>query len=317
MSIVMAMGRSKTLFSCAKPSSRDGCHESGRNPHRESRAASASWQAPVTPRDEFFAELILDAASAIGNVAVGFAVVSSRVCWALSSNVPVAERNLPMKWLPAVLITVVGLCGCKSSQTPFNTLAPFGASRVPPPSTSVGATGPYYNRTATPQTAAPAQSNATTAPATGPTSRQGTSTFNSSGSSGSWKLAPQTASTGSTAQPPVASSETSAVRPASYAAGADSTTAAAATASASGQLRLSGMPVNDATSGTAESEPAKFVPSGSAIEISQLPKPIAAPAPATAVPVAAGTVVASAQASDRAAPTAVESASTLQWKSRP
>lgn len=314
ISIAMAIGKSNILFLCAQPSSRDGCHESGRNPRREPCAASASWQAPVTPGDKFFVELILDAVSAVGNVAVGFAVVSSRACWALSSNVPVAERNLPMKWLPAVLITVVGLCGCKSSQTPFNTLAPFGASRVPPPSTSVGATGPYYNRTATPQTAAPAQSNPTTAPATGPTSRQGTSTSNSSDS---WKLAPQTASTGSSAQPPLASSETSAVRPASYAAGAVSTTAAAATASASGPLRLSGMPVNDATGSATGSEPAKFVPSGSAIEISQLPKPIETPAPATAVPVAAGTVVASAQASDQAAPSAAAPASTLQWKSRP
>lgn len=223
-----------------------------------------------------------------------------------------------MKWLPAVLITAASLCGCKSSQAPFNTLAPFGASRVPPPATSVGATGAYYNRTATPPATTPAPSRSSPAPAAGATGGQNTSTFNSSGSTESWKTAPKTAGADASAQTPAAASQTTAVVPASYAAGTDSANKAApATAAASGQLRLSGMPVNDATSSAAASEPAKFVPAGSAVEISQLPKPIATPAPVAAVPVAAGTVVASAQASDQAAPAAASSASTLQWKSRP
>jgi hypothetical protein len=227
-----------------------------------------------------------------------------------------------MKWLTAVVIAAVGLCGCKSSQTPFNTLAPFGASRVPPPSTTVGATGAYYNRTATPQTATPAPPNSAPAPATAPAAGSATgqkaSSFNPGSSSASWQVTPKTASASSAAQTPSASSPASAVSPASYTAGTNSTTkAASATTPASGQLRLSGMPVNDATNSATGSEPAKFVPSGSAVEISQLPKPIGTPAPATITPATSGTVVASAQASEQAAPAPSSAASTLQWKSRP
>ncbi|NLF68925.1 MAG: hypothetical protein GX575_07700 [Candidatus Anammoximicrobium sp.] len=215
-----------------------------------------------------------------------------------------------MKWLAAVLIAVVGLCGCKSSQTPFNTLAPFGASRVPPPSTTVGATGAYYNRTATPPAATPAQPNAASNPAAGAATGQKASSLNSSGASEAWQLSPKTAGTGTSSPSPVASSQASAVRPASYAAGT-------AAASASGSLRLSGMPVNDATSSPAGSEPARFVASGSAVEISELPKALATPAPVTANSTAGGVVVASAQASDQPAPAASPAASTLQWRSRP
>jgi hypothetical protein len=77
------------------------------------------------------------------------------------------------------------------------------------------------------------------------------------------------------------------------------------------------MPVNDASGSATGSEPAKFVPSGSAVEISQLPKPAGTPAPATGTPVTGGMVVASSQASDQAAAPASSAASTLQWKSRP
>lgn len=273
---------------------------------------------PSRHADEFFADLILDAISTVANVAIGFAVASSRIGWAPVSKVPLAERNLPMKWLAAVVIAAVGLCGCKSSQTPFNTLAPFGASRVPPPSTTVGATGAYYNRTATPQTATPAQPNSTPAPAAGSATGQKAPSFNPSSSSASWQVTPKTANASSAAQTSDASSPASGVSPASYTAGTNSTTQAASpTTAASGQLRLSGMPVNDATSGATGSEPAKFVPSGSAVEISQLPKPVGTPAPATVTPATGGTVVASAQASEQAAPAAPSAASTLQWKSRP
>lgn len=222
-----------------------------------------------------------------------------------------------MKWLAAVMIAAVGLCGCKSSHAPFNTLAPFGSSRVPPPSTAVGATGAYYNRTATPtqpgSTPAPAA-----APAAGSATGQKASTFNPSSSSASWQVTPKAAGASSPANTPAASSPPSAVSPASYVAATNPTAKAASPATAaSGQLRLSGMPVNDATSSATGNEPAKFVPSGSAVEISQLPKPIGTPAPATITPATSGTVVASAQASEQAAPAASPAASTLQWKSRP
>ena len=75
------------------------------------------------------------------------------------------------------------------------------------------------------------------------------------------------------------------------------------------------MPVNDASGAATGTEPAKFVPSGQTVELAQLPQTVAAPVSGT--PVASGTVVASAQASDQVTPAAASTQSTLQWKSRP
>ena len=221
-----------------------------------------------------------------------------------------------MKWLVACVITVVALAGCKSSQTPFNTLAPFGSARVPPPSTNhVTAPGNYYNGAAPPQTATPTVPGATPAPAAAQpgAAASGKMTSNTN-TDGVWQPSGKTASTAGTTNISPAPSAVSGVQPVSYQAGTNATKNASSSTLASGSaLRLSGMPVNDATTSGAAAEPARFVPAGSPIEIAQLPQ--AAPAPGTAP--TTGTVVASAQASDQPAPASASSQSTLQWKSRP
>jgi hypothetical protein len=258
-----------------------------------------------------FVKMILEAETPIGNVAPRrFAVLS---------YVRLAERNLPMKWLVACVITVVALAGCKSSQTPFNTLAPFGSARVPPPSTNhVNAPGNYYNGAAPPQTATPAVPGATPAPAAAQpaaaASGKMSSNTNPTGTNVAWQPSGKTASMAGTTNPSAAASLVTGVQPVSYQADANGTKNAASATPASGSaLRLSGMPVNDATASSAAAEPARFVPAGSPIEIAQLPQPPTAPG--TTPPT--GTVVASAQASDQPAPASASSQSTLQWKSRP
>jgi hypothetical protein len=265
----------------------------------------------VLKTHDFFVKMILEAKTPIGNVTPRrFAVLS---------YVRLAERNLPMKWLVACVITAVALAGCKSSQTPFNTLAPFGSARVPPPSTNhVNAPGNYYNGATPPQTATPAVPGATPAPAAAQpaaaASGKMTSNTNAAGTDGVWQPSGKTAGTAGTANASTAPTAVSGVQPVSYQAATDVTKNAASTPPASGSaLRLSGMPVNDATTGGAAAEPARFVPAGSPIEIAQLPPPSSAPGTAPAT----GTVVASAQASDQPAPAPGASQSTLQWKSRP
>lgn len=221
-----------------------------------------------------------------------------------------------MKWLVACVLTAVSLTGCKSSQTSFNTLAPFGSARVPPPSTNhFNASGNYYNRSAPPQTATPAVPGSTTAPAAaqpaGSTSGKMTSSTNANGA---WQPSGKTASTAGTLKTSAAVPDASGVQPASYQAGMNATKNASSPATPSGSsLRLGGMPVNDATRSDLAQEPARFVPAGSPIEIAQLPPA----APALGTTPTNGTVVASAQASDQPAPASPSSQSTLQWKSRP
>ena len=116
----------------------DRCQQKGSFPRGQRRGPSGRyWDGLGTENSCFFVKMILEAKTPIGNVAPRrFAVLS---------YVRLAERNLPMKWLVACVITTVALAGCKSSQTPFNTLAPFGSARVPPPSTNhVTAPGNYY-----------------------------------------------------------------------------------------------------------------------------------------------------------------------------
>ena len=112
-----------------------------------------------------------------------------------------------------------------------------------------------------------------------------------------WQPSGKTANAAGTTNTSAASPAASGVQPASYQAGTNATKSTSLPAPPSGSaLRLSGMPVNDATTSGAAAEPARFVPAGSPIEIAQLPP--ATPAPGTTP--TSGTVVASAQASDPA-----------------
>jgi hypothetical protein len=230
--------------------------------------------------------------------------------------VRLAERNLPMKWLIACVITI-GFIGCKGSQTSVNTLAPFGSSRVPPPSTNYfNASGPYYNRAAPPQTATPAMPGAVSAPAAaqapGATSGQIVPNASASSTGGAWLPPARMAVSGMTNAAAV-SPEASSVQAAAYQGAAEPLKHASSSAADVSSLRLAGMPVNDATNSSAGPEPARFVPTGAPIEIGQLPPA----APALAGVPASATVMASAQASDQPAQVSSPSQSTLNWKSRP
>jgi hypothetical protein len=265
----------------------------------------------VLESHRIFAEMILEAETPVGNVAPRrFAVLT---------YVRLAERNLPMKCLVACVITAVALTGCKSSQTSFNTLAPFGSARVPPPSTNaVNASGNYYNGAAPPQTATPVMPGAKTAPAAsqpgGATSGKMTSSTNANGTDGAWQPPAKTANAAGTTNTSAAPPAASGVQPASYQAGTNATKSTSLPAPPSGSsLRLSGMPVNDATASGAAPEPARFVPAGAPTEIAQLPPA----APALGAAPTSGTVVASAQASTQPAAASAPTQSTLEWKSRP
>jgi hypothetical protein len=211
-----------------------------------------------------------------------------------------------MKWLVTCLVIVCGLSGCRGSQTSFNTLAPFGSSRVPPPSTNhFNASSPYYNRNAAPQTATPTGPGSMPAASQsgGETSGQVMSNTSASNSAATW-VSPLRQAVAEGIRPALdASTQSSGIQAVSY----------QDIASSGSSLRLKGMRVNDATNSGAISEPARFVPAGATVEIAQLPP---APAGSTTAP-ASTTVVASAQASDQAVPVSAASQSTLNWKSRP
>ncbi len=216
-----------------------------------------------------------------------------------------------MKWLVISAITILGMAGCRGSQTSCNTLAPFGASRISPPSTShFGAAGGYYNRGAPVQTASPVAPGA--APAASPAGTIGAQALPPNASAdagGSWAPSAKAPGVDGALKPSLASLGSSAVQQASY------QTAPAAnpvsTSSLSGSsLRLAGMPVNDATTGGSGQEPARFVPVGTPIEIAQLP-------PATTTAAADAPVSASVPGSNAVNATAASSQTTLNWKSRP
>ena len=288
---------------------------------------------PTASSGRIFSEMILEPPPSIGNVAPRrFAVLTyvrladrqwehgtdtsqeRKLC--RFSAVParsqsqfftaLEERKLPMKRLVTCLVIVCGLSGCRGSQTSFNTLAPFGSSRVPPPSTNhFNASSPYYNRNATPQTATPAAPGSTP-PASqsgGGTSGQVLSNTSASNSAATWVSPVRQAITESIRPALDASSQSSGIQAVSY----------QDIASNESSLRLKGMRVNDATHSNAISEPARFVPAGATVEIAQLPAAPTGSAPAPANT----TVVASAQASDQAVPVSAASQSTLNWKSRP
>lgn len=218
-----------------------------------------------------------------------------------------------MKWLVPSLVIVLCLAGCHAPKPSFNILAPYGPSRVPPPSTSGQApSGTYYNRAAPSGTTTPLVPSTTRSPGTSQKTRTRTSTNSSQfASADSWKPL----RTKSTADPAPVFKGTAGqkaedqVLPVSYN-GAGKTEEA--TANGESTLRLNGMRITDATSGESLPEPARFVPPMGAIEISQLP-----PAPNSSS--ASGTVVSSAKASDRIKPKAGDASTnktTLTWRSR-
>jgi len=224
-----------------------------------------------------------------------------------------------MKWLVACLITIVGLIGCRGSQTSVNTLAPFGSSRVPPPSTNYfNASGPYYNGAAPAQTATPTTPGSTTVPAAskpaGATGGQVVPNASAGKADGAWLPPGRIAAAGNATKASPASLAGAGVQSVSYQGVTKAATQASSPAASNGStLRLGGMPINDATNGSAALEPARFVPAGAPIEIAQLPPA----APALAAASSGATVVASAQASDQPVPISASPQTTLNWKSRP
>lgn len=212
-----------------------------------------------------------------------------------------------MKWHAAVAVIVVCLAGCHAPTPSFDLLAPYGSSRVPPPSTgSHGTGGAYYNRTTPPATSVPGVNSGSANPAT---SRKMQCNVSGSGhllaSDDSWKPI----RTNATPDPaPVfrgATNDTAnRILPVSY----------SGTAKGGTVLPLNGMPVTDATGRASSSEPARFRAPGDAIDISKLRRATGSPGQD-----ATGTVVSSARSSDRIQSASGESSTsktTLKWGSR-
>lgn len=213
-----------------------------------------------------------------------------------------------MKWHATVAVIVVCLAGCHAPPPSFDLLAPYGSSRVPPPSTgSLGTGGAYYNRTAPPATSVPSVPNSSRAP-TGSQRMQTNASRPRAhlAADDSWKPIRTNATPDpAPAFPGVTGSAANRTLPVSY-----NGTATGGTA-----LRLNGMPVTDATRNASFSEPARFRPPGDAIEISQLPRATGSSGQQDAT----GTVVSSAKSSDRIQAVASESSTsktTLNWRSR-
>jgi len=217
-----------------------------------------------------------------------------------------------MKWLAASLVVLACSAGCHAPKPSFNVLAPYGSSRVPPPSTnSTARNTPYYSQpNGAPAGSAPA---GTTNPTGGQPAGSTLAPPNPSltSTADAWKSVAMRSASGENAA-------TGGVALASFNTPASS---GGQTTNSSGgtQLRLGGMPVNDASLVTSSATPpGMFVPDAGSNPIGGLP------APPTAVP--AGTVVATAQASEQqqqqTTPRTASSSSgtdgkpTLQWKTR-
>lgn len=182
--------------------------------------------------------------------------------------------------LAAIVLTSAG---CHLPMPKFQPFAGAGSPRVPPPATdSYGKPDTYYNSTpsAGAQSATPAAATTQTTLADGgwrtpthaigsgvmtPSSTTPNSTTSSMGAISRDRLGPppasQPAQPGSIYTAPNAQQATFIESPTTH----NSTT--------SSTLMLNGMKVNDATR---TAEPARFIPTGGAIEISQLPRPTAA-----------------------------------------
>ena len=212
-----------------------------------------------------------------------------------------------MKWHAAVAVIVVCLAGCHAPTPSFDLLAPYGSSRVPPPSTgSHGTDGAYYNRAAPPATSVPGVTSGSTNPAT---SRKMQCSVSGRGnllaSDDSWKPIRANAAPDPAPVFRGATNDTaSRILPVSY----------NGTAKGGTVLPLNGMPVTDATGRASSSEPARFRAPGDAIDISKLPRTTGSPGQD-----AIGTVVSAAKSSDRIQPASNESSiskTTLKWRSR-
>jgi hypothetical protein len=218
-----------------------------------------------------------------------------------------------MKWYAAFLLPACSLAGCHAPTPSFNVLAPYGPSRVAPPSTNAQrAGGAYYNQPAPAVGAAPGANNASPRTVSQPTLKRSETTSPYMSAEGAWK--PVGTGTAPAFQGTAATSSQNALQQVSYT-GPESTVAAEQSAGDSSleessqqtsgsTLRLGGMPINDATPLV---EPAKFrAPAGAA--------PI--PQPSTPGSTNGGIVVASAKSSDSAAPVEAAPKTTLQWTSR-
>jgi hypothetical protein len=247
--------------------------------------------------------------------------------WRGNGTGSLAERNLPMKWLTASLVTVLCLAGCHAPKPSFNVLAPYGPTRVPPPSTSGQApNSTYYNGTTPPTTNVPVVPRNSGMRNTSQKKWANTPSHNLNlASQDSWRPV----RTKSTADPapvfkeaasqadenqvlPVSYSGTGKTEEAKMAVAISSSSEMRTAADGQSVLRLNGMPVTDATTGKSLPEPARFVPPKDIIEISQLP-------PASNASSPDGTVVSSSKASDHIKSTAADTATsktTLRWRAR-
>ena len=227
-----------------------------------------------------------------------------------------------MKWHAAVAVIVVCLAGCHAPTPSFHLLAPYGSSRVPPPSTgSHGTGGAYYNRTGLPPTSGPGAPGSSTRPAASK-NVQSSATMDAHylATGDSWKPIRTTATPDAApAFPGTADATASRILPVSYngaGKGQPSATTLKWQESAGGDrssLRAKGMPVTDANRSRLPSEPRRFQPAEGAIEISQLP---GASTPAS-LSSTGRTVVSSAKASDQMPPASgdsSESKTTLVWR---
>jgi hypothetical protein len=214
-----------------------------------------------------------------------------------------------MKWLAASLVVLACSAGCHAPKPSFNVLAPYGSSRVPPPSTnSTARNAPYYSQPGgAPAGAAPAgTTNPTGGQPAGATVAPASPSLTSSAEA--WRSVAMRSANG---ENPAAGGVELASFNSPASSGGQTSNPSSGT-----QLRLDGMPVNDASSNASTSTaPGLFVPDAGSNPIAGLP------APPPAVP--AGTVVATAQASEQqqttqrtASSSGTDGKPTLQWKTR-
>lgn len=212
-----------------------------------------------------------------------------------------------MKRFTTCLILVTCLAGCKNTMpTPsFNLLAPYGSSRVAPPSTnSVGANNSYYNKTATPTVTVPTIRKDPNASRASTGSADSTATL----ASGSWKrMGDPLPSDTSPVGTGVAGTGGSQVSQASF----NSPTKADPAddpSSTSALLQLTGMPLNDASN---LPEPPRFQPAAGAMPLANSNSRTVAPNVGVSTAQASDNIVSRGQ--DSSSPSTT---STLTWKDR-
>lgn len=195
----------------------------------------------------------------------------------------------------SMLMLLMGV-GCRAPMPTFNPLAPYGSTRVPPPSTgSLQAPTSYYNPSSQPASGTVSPPTLTAPPRTG--FQASPPTGNASGAAAT--SSPNQSVTLASHEMPVATAAV--VQPS----GSVSTSGASSNANT---LRLRGMPVNDATR---PQEPAPFVPSGQMLDISQLPDPpttIRLPQGGSSAPMSGGAT---------SSTSGLPASATAAWQTRP